>query len=408
VKILKIIAILVVSMLASGYFFLTRAEDVHWSEEAILQDGRTLYVQRTARLTYSLGGELSELAHKWPHYYLLKFSHPDTGKLIEWKGEYGYHPVLIDFIKGIPYLVIMHANVFANLKQYGCPEIPYVFFRFDINKKHWEQVSSSVFPVELNHANLKVDFYGGVNIAEGLRLTKEMVAHNNFDEERAGGYFTNTIPKDFDSWTYKAKERTKKEHHHDGCRPAQEVIPVPPSAQQVNLDVIEKKDYNPQWIIKNADDPASPWHSLSWDKSRKEMCNSLLRPEYPGVQGWNFFVNDPSGQKKMRETGLLTCDIDNIWAFDYVTEKGRVVIAKYKSNGDLAYRVSFAKPDEPGWYLGAIMQPTLKAENGYLYFEWWNLNHAGRDVQVKRTMKVRIQEPMINAPEPSTSRSKDN
>lgn len=407
-KILGIVVVLFVSLLVAGYLLRTRGEDVHWTEEVALQDGRTLNVQRAARLTYGGGGDLSQLAHKWPHYYSLNFFHPDTGKLIEWKGEYGYNPVLIDFASGVPYLVIMHSNVSANLKQYGCPEIPYVFFRFDIDKKHWEQVSSSVFPVTLSHANLKEDFYGNVNIEEGLRLTKEMVADNNFDAERSGGYFTNTIPKDFNSWTYKSKDRVKKDHYQDGCRPAQEVIPVPPSAQQVNLEIIERKDYKPEWIIKDVDDTASPWRSLSWDKDRSEMCKSLLRPEDPGVQGWNFFIKDLSGHKKMYQTGLVICDIDNVWALDYVVEKGRVVIAKYISNGDLAYRLSFAKPDEPGWYLGSIMQPTLKAEDGYLYFEWWNLNHSGRDVHIRRSMKVRVQEPVANVTDPSSNAVKNN
>jgi hypothetical protein len=407
-KILGIVVVLFVSLLVAGYVFRTRGEAVHWTEEAALQDGRTLNVQRAVRLTYGGGGDLSQLAHKWPHYYSLNFSHPGTGKSIEWKGEFGYNPVLIDFVSGVPYLVIMHSNVFANLKQYGCPEIPYVFFRFDINKEHWEQVSSSVFPAALSHANLKVDFYGGVNIEEGSRLTKEMVADNNFDEERVSGYFTSTIPKDFNSWTYKSKERAKKDRVQDGCRPAHEVIPIPPLGQQVNLDVIERKVYKPEWIIMDADDPASPWKALSWDKNRAEICKSLLRPEDPGVQGWNFFIKDPSEQKKMRETGPLICDIDNVWAIDYVVEKGRVVIAKYRSNGDLSYRASFAKPDEPGWYLGGIMQPTLKAENGYLYFEWWNLNNSGREVHIKRSMKVRIQEPVGNVAEPSTRATKLN
>lgn len=396
-NILKIVVVSVLFLLTGGYYYLTRAEEVHWIEEAVLQDGRTLNVQRTVALTYSKGGELSNLAHKWPHYYSLKVSHPDTGKLIEWNGDYGFNPVLLDFFDGNPYLVILQFDVFANLKQYGCPQIPYVFFRYDVNKKHWDQISGSVFPSTLSHANLTVS-YDFFYTLEGVSFTKADVARRNEDAEgvETGGYFTNIIPKDFNSWTFKHKNEERKGHYKDGCHLAPEVISAPPLAQQVNLEVIEKKDYEPEWVIKNADEPASPWQQLFLDKNRSEICKTLLRPEDPQVQGWDFFLNDLSGQKKFRVTGPLICDTDAVWAFDYVVEKGRLVIAKYKSNGDLAYRISFAKPDEPGWYLGSIMQPTLKSENGYLFFEWWNLNHSGHDVHVKRSMKVKIQEPINN------------
>ena len=216
-KIIGIFVILIASVLVGSYLILTRGEKVRWIEEAELHDGKMLEVRRTARLIYGMGGELSEMARKSPHYYSLEFTHPDTGQSIKWKPEFGFNPVLIDIVSGVPYLVIMHSNISADLKQYGCPEIPYVFFRFDMHEERWEQVSSSVFPATLSHANLKVDFYGNVNIEEGLRMTKEMVANNNFDEERASGFFTNTIPKDFASWTYKFKERTKKNHFLDGC-----------------------------------------------------------------------------------------------------------------------------------------------------------------------------------------------
>lgn len=382
----KFIAVLVFFSLIGGYYYSTRTEKIHWIEDAEMQDGRKLTVQRTVAL--------KNTHYRSPQYYSFKVYHPDTGKPIEWHGDYGYAPILVDFFDKVPYLVILQSDVFANLKKYGCPDIPYVFFRYNMNKNNWEQVSSLLLPSALSHANLTAS-YDAFYTRKGVRFSKEDIELRNNDLEggETGGYFTKAIPKDFNSWTYKSKDRVKKGHYRDGCRPAQEVIPIQPTAQQVNLEVVEKKDFEPEWVINKAGESASQWLTLSWDKKRSEMCKTLLRPEDPQVHGWYFFINDPSRLKKIHVMGILICDIDVVWVFDYVVEKGRVVVAKYKSNGDLAYRVSFKKPDEPGWYQGGIMQPSLKVENGYLFFDWWNLNHTGHDVHVRRSMKVKIQEP---------------
>jgi hypothetical protein len=378
---LKIIVVLVLFLLIGGYYYSTRPEKVHWSEEAVLQDGRTLNVQRTVALSNS--------THKSPQYYSLKVSHPDTGKSIEWEGDYGYNPVLIDFFEGVPYLVILQFNVFANLKQYGCPDIPYVFFRYDMNKKYWEQVPSSTFPSALSHANLTASYDGG-DINEGTWFTQKVISLRNA-ELNADGYFSNTIPKDFDSWDFERKYEERNGHYKDGCH-SEKSLPIPLTARRVSFTVAEQKDYEPESVFSNSDEPGSPWQKLSWDKERSEQCKTLLGPETPGVQGWSYFIQDVSGKKRMRVTGPLICDIDTVWAFDYVVEKRRVVIAKYRSNGDLAFRVSFSKPDEPGGYQGSVMYPTFKFDNDHLSFEWWNINFSGHDVHVKRSMKINVRE----------------
>ncbi len=391
----KIVAVLALLLFIGGYYYFSRVnhgEEVHWIEEAVLQDGRAINVHRTVTLTYSKGGELSNSAHKWPNYYSFSVLDPDTGKLVEWKGDYGFNPVSLDFVDGIPYLVILQFNVFANLKQYGCPEIPYVFLRYDMGNKHWNQISSATYPVVLSHANLTAAYDGGY-ISEGTAFTQRDVALRNADAEGAEtvGYFSNTIPKDFDSWDYEHKYEERNSHYQEGCRP-EKIMPIPVTARRVSFTVAEENDYEPELVINNADAPDSPWQKLSWDSERSEMCKILLKPEVSGDQGWRYFVNDASGQKKINITGHLICDVDTVWAFDYVVEKRRVVIAKFKSSGDLAFRVSFAKPDEPGGYQGSIMYPTFKFENDHIFFEWWNFNYSGHDVNVRRSMKINVRE----------------
>ncbi len=169
------------------------------------------------------------------------------------------------------------------------------------------------------------------------------------------------------------------------------------SSEKIRLEILEEKVYDPVWVIK--EEPmsnVSKWSELTWDSKRDERCKTLLKPEIDGapqLQTWHLFVNDLSGRKKVRYTGIAICDPDAIWFLDYVIEKGRTVLTKYSANGDLIYRVGFDKPIEPYGYPGGIIFRTFTVENGYLQFEWWNTNQSGRDMHVKRSLKVRFREP---------------
>jgi hypothetical protein len=98
----------------------------------------------------------------------------------------------------------------------------------------------------------------------------------------------------------------------------------------------------------------------------------------------------------------MLCDADVLWFYSYVAERGHVLIVKTNTRGDILYRVSFPKPDEPEAFQGTIMNPTLRSADGYLSFEWWNVSHRGRDALVNRTMKVRIREPRPPASQASS------
>lgn len=220
-KTLKVVIFAFV-LLLGGYFFLnhsSRSEEVHWVEEVALHDGTLLDVQRSVALSYSSSGDLSQSAQKWPNHYSFSFFHPNTAQFIEWSGDYGFNPILLDFHNGTPYLVILQNSVYANLRQFGCTEIPYIFFRYESTKNRWEQISSIEFPSVISQANLTA-FYDGGYIHEGMRFAQNDVAARNNEEEGAGtgGYFTRVIPKNFNSWTYKHKNEHRNGHHKDGCR----------------------------------------------------------------------------------------------------------------------------------------------------------------------------------------------
>jgi hypothetical protein len=391
-------ALTVLAFVFAAYYFLrpTHEKGIHWVEAASLHDGRTINVHRT---------------YTQNNYYSLNASHPDTGKKIAWNGINGFNPVLLEFLNGIPYLVILQNDIRANLKQYGCPEIPYVFFRYEQSNDTWKQIASSAYPSTLIRANLTAFFDGGY-ISEGTVFIQSDIDSRNAEDESVGtsGYFSISIPTDFESWKAKHKNQYKVGHHHDGCRqtvPSNEDSNHPQSAGQpaheVAIEVIETKFYDPEWIVKgNAETQSSDWQAISWNKEYGEKCRSLVKrveddSDTPELRGWLLFVNDPTGRKKARYSSSTFCDQGNLWFVDYGQDRRLVFIAKFSIQGDFLYRLSFNKPDTPGGYLGGILQPTFRAEDGYLYFEWWNTEQSGWNRHIKRTMKVRVREPLTDS-----------
>lgn len=180
-------------------------------------------------------------------------------------------------------------------------------------------------------------------------------------------------------------------------------------SQHVVWEILETKDYDPVWVIKHESEKgASDWFEIYYDKRRSEACKPLFRPADPKKSNsqlyrWVSFTNDPTGKKITGNTMNRLCDADTIWMWDYMIEKPRVVIIKLNLAGDIIYRISLDKSDVikdyvnniQKRYYGRFMPRTLKAENGYLYFELWYFATSGYDRYVKRTMKVRVKEPGI-------------
>lgn len=170
----------------------------------------------------------------------------------------------------------------------------------------------------------------------------------------------------------------------------------PSNAVPIALEILTEKIYEPVWIIKNHDDGTTKWADLVFDKPRHDRCAQLLKLEKAGtplMQGWFLFTADPTGRKKARYTGEVLCEAEALWFFDYAAERGKMILTKYTPAGDLVYRISFDKPAPIYGFAGHIMNPTLKAEAGYLNFDWWDSDQAGRDRHIKRSMKVRLAEP---------------
>ncbi len=358
------------------------------------------------------GGELSQAFTEWPDQYKLSATNPNTRKKVDWRGERDFNPILIDFLGSSTYIVIVQNGISANLKQYGCPEIPYIFLRQHEGERKWKQIAATEMPPGMLNANLSFSY----EWTQG-RLTKDEVAGNNRAAENAtSNHMTRAIPIDFSTWKSTYKNEYRVGHYRDGCR---EVVPsnVDPSHPQAigkpsvlgNLETIDSVTHSPEQAINLDSGGTGPdWRTISWDKEREIKCNALVKrvgneSDRPELRGWLLFTHDATGLKKARDTSQTFCDDSSLWFSDYVTESNRVVLTKFALNGDFVYRLSFAKPEGAGDFPGFVLQPTFRSETGYLHFEWWNARQSGRQWLVKRAMKVRLKEPSAAMAPPPVS-----
>lgn len=375
--------------------------DRHWTEEALLHDGRTTEVQRTVSFHMG-GGELSQAFTEWPDQYKLSATNPNTRKNVDWHGERNFNPILIDFLGSNAYLVFVQNGISANLKQYGCPEIPYVFLRQREGERTWTQIAASEVPPRMLNANLSFSY----EWTQG-RLTKDEVERiNKASENATSNHMTRAIPINFSTWKSTHKNAYRVGHYRDGCR---EVVPsnVDPSHPQSigqpsvlgSLETIASVTHSPERVIESDSGGTGPdWRTISWDNELAMKCNGFVKrvgdeSDRPELRGWLLFTHDATGQKKARDTSQIFCDDSSLWFSDYVAERNRVVLTKFALNGDFVYRLSVAKPEVAGDFPGFVLQPTFRSEAGYLYFEWWNARQSGRQWLVKRAMKVRLREP---------------
>lgn len=388
---------LVLSMSAGASLF-NRTES--WTEDALLYDGRSLEVKREVEFVMRTSGELAGMFHSSPTTYWLKFKHPNTGKTIKWQGEPHFKPIMLDFVNGVPYLVVFGKPDQSNMKKYGCPDIPYVFLRYDEKTENWAPLQQGQIPKELKNANLAPSYDGTYTPTDNYHPSRHLVETMIWSMGNAtGGLFQSNIPVNFDSWHYQGKLRYRNERDRNDCRPARQRPPeiALPPAQKIALEILESKDYTPELII-NSDN----WARLAFDRKEYTDCMTLLKPANPNdplMNGRYIFVKDKTGHNVMQfkpfaAPGLNTiCDANNMWFTDYVGEDGMLILAKYSINGDMLYRIGFERPEAPKGFLGGIMYPTFKSADGYLYFEWWNSNGTTWERHVKQSLRVRLREP---------------
>lgn len=411
-----LLVLITLSATASGISVRTES----WKEDALLHDGRIVKVNRevgyTFQLFYGDGGSPGMFGW-WPDKFGLKFEHPDTHKTVKWQGEQYFDPVLLDIVDGVPYLVVHGRPDKSMEKIYGCPELPYIFLKYEkgfIGK--WTPIPVEQAPSALQDANLSPDYpdfpqhmdQGDITRYEMIYdrpyrdLSRDQVLINIRDVEgSSGGGFQAKIPRGYDSWYSLYKKSDRNERRLNDCRPPRpqpKNILLPPP-QEVALKITETKDYTTDKLIG-----LDEWARLAFDKERDANCNTLFKAADPddSMKGERF-THDPTGKKivpygklDLRTGAKRICDQSDIWFIAHLEQPGKMVLSKYTITGDLLYRISFQNPENVKGFIGYPMLPTLKSESGYLYFDWWHFTDINMVWHVKRSLKVRLREPQSN------------
>lgn len=373
-----------------------------WSEEPTLSDGRAIRVQREAGFTFQfVSGDSGSmrLFSSEPDTFSIRFKHPDTKRTVMWQGKQHYYPVLFDIVEGVPYLVVMGRSSKKTESQYGCPELPYAYLKYEFKFSGvWSPIPLHQIPNILRTANLS-PYYPSFNASTQREMTAAQVLQQMLDAERnSRGFFQRLIPKSYQEWNYLYKNEYLNERKPEDCRPPR--VPLPqialPVAVEETPEILETIYYDPVRIAIGDD-----WSSLVFDQKRNSECKNLFRATDPSdyFQGQRF-VRDTSGKNPVPytrnaqfEMGVkVLCD-DHVWFVTHLEEPGKNVITKFTVTGDLVYRTSFRNPDQVEGYIGRIRIPSLRTEGGYLYFDWLDFRDIKREWSIKRWLKMRMKEP---------------
>lgn len=378
-----------------------------WSEDVSLQDGRRIKVEREVSYTYkhSIGDAGSGFAvfkNKLRN-HRLKFKHPDTGTVIEWQGDSSFTPVLLDLIDAVPYLVLSARPTKETERVYGCTELPFIYLQYDTKAQgKWRPVSEDHAPRVLKRVNLS--FAEDATLKDHLSVNevRETIAQ---EEKSSHAFIQGEIPRDYSEWRYLYKNSYRNERRQNDCRLPRAPLPqmVLPDPIEGSPEILETIHYTPDRISVGDD-----WSNFVFDRKREAECKKLFRPADPDdyMQGQRF-VKDTSGIKPVPYSRTVhfnmgvrvLCEGEDIWFITHQEKPGNIVISKFTVRGDLVFRTSFRNPDRVEGFIGYIRVPSVRSEDGYVYFDWLDFRDINRAWHIKRWLKMRMKEP--NMPNPA-------
>ena len=138
----------------SAYAGLFGLGGTSWKEEVLLHDGSKIIVKRTVER-----GGRHEIGQKPPYKeQSLSFIMPGTNQRVTWEDHYSedigtanFLPMLLEIVKGTPYLVV-HPMGCLSYNKWGRPNPPYVIFKYD--GKEWQRITLPQLPIEIKTPNL--------------------------------------------------------------------------------------------------------------------------------------------------------------------------------------------------------------------------------------------------------------
>lgn len=372
-----------------------------WVDMAKSHTGQYIPVQRVVEYHFG-SGELTYALQRWPNTFSLEFTNPSNGKKIFWKGEENVHPVLLDVVNGSAWLVINSSFVHSDVKKYGCPKIDYVFLTYDPKKRHWIAVEPSTAPPELRKANLSYDYAPYLMFDSRILSADQIAGDLRSTEVSTSGHFNTLIPRNFEQWKYEYKKSSATTRAHDDCRPPLDqpvdYIAAAGPSRNVELEVLASEIIEPALLIRDSPNSSdSPWGAYSWDGERALACRDRIKQAHDQDQRlttWQKFIQDTSAKKIFPNSYHWFCDSDAVWIFGHnMMEPGRVVITKTTNTGDVLYKASFARPATSFGKAATMRISTMRAKDGFVYFEWVSFDSGGHDWHVKHSTKFRFQEP---------------
>jgi hypothetical protein len=119
------------------FFFLAMAScsdhnaALKWTEDVLLPDGRTVTLKRYQEFKgpHELGSTPT-VSDYW-----FEFKHPDTGQLVRWESDRDLVTLALMMDSTAPVLLVKPA--FGGVYRYGCPNPPYLLYRFDASQ--WQK-----------------------------------------------------------------------------------------------------------------------------------------------------------------------------------------------------------------------------------------------------------------------------
>ncbi len=382
------------------------AETISWTQEAQLSDGRSLKIslKSTSSLEVVFPFIMPHIQQSGFDKHYVEFQDPITSRRVVWEGKRGFRPVLVDYVEGVPYLVISGRPTRETEKQYGCPELPFIYLKYVQNE--WLPVDVDIAPRQLQTSNIHV----GYNIQNGSHYEWTTVQSRRLlAEQMSEGFSPVDIPRSYDAWRIKYKNNLRNERNFGDCRPPKEPpsdIPLP-LPTEVELKVLEEIEYRPL-------EDAPPFTQVRPRMGKISSANCAMHFRLADAEdvslGYRFSA-DPTGNKLLPYTAksreklqvgqtrtIRICDGESVWFLAELEEPGKTIITKYSSRGDLIYNVRFKKPNIEGNKLWrSIDYGSFTVERDLLAFDWQielSSLSGPQKINVRRVIRFSFQEPL--------------
>jgi hypothetical protein len=178
------------------------SKQVNWTEEVTMNDGTKQVVTRSVKLE-RFHGPLSESMNFVPANYSVSAFNKQSGDFVVWRGAFAIRPIALEFVGKDSYLILLPERTDTDLREYGCPRLPYIFLRYQRNYYGWMQIDPATAPEAIRQINL-IDYdpyyikdEDRIGMSKGLKMPLSSKPQTNFKQQ--------PIPRHLEEWRYEYK-----------------------------------------------------------------------------------------------------------------------------------------------------------------------------------------------------------